>query len=148
MSGRNERTLKVLHEKSHGICEICSLPMTLSDSNIDHIVPRSLGGLNHRSNYRAVHIECNTKRGNELTEREWIDLVQGLWYSQNGLCHHCDNDMGLRECFPAVKMHVGAELAAFHKTCRSVHWAELGIVLKKIAGAEYRKLNGISEKEH
>jgi hypothetical protein len=39
----------------------------------DHIVPVSLGGINHTSNYRAACASCNSLRGNEIREdRELI----------------------------------------------------------------------------
>ena len=41
--------------------------------NLDHIIPKSLGGSNHISNFRITCDYCNTKRGNNLEQIENID---------------------------------------------------------------------------
>lgn len=33
----------------------------------DHILPKSLGGLNHIDNYQTMCTECNAKKGNDVT---------------------------------------------------------------------------------
>jgi 5-methylcytosine-specific restriction endonuclease McrA len=64
-------------------CTICgdALDRHIADPNhpryitLDHIVPRSLGGLDALSNLRLAHQECNTRRGNDpvtpTEERSW-----------------------------------------------------------------------------
>jgi 5-methylcytosine-specific restriction endonuclease McrA len=54
---------QVLAEESR--CWICGRLPTRSDPLVaDHVVPRSRGGQNVRSNYHAAHASCNRKRGN------------------------------------------------------------------------------------
>lgn len=53
--------------KSGGMCYLCDLPMSYSGGwNIDHIIPKSLGGANTPSNMIAAHSHCNANKGNQL----------------------------------------------------------------------------------
>ena len=45
-------------------CESCGASVADKAIDVDHIVPRSLGGLNDISNYQALCWECNTNKGN------------------------------------------------------------------------------------
>jgi 5-methylcytosine-specific restriction enzyme A len=55
--------LQVLAEET--VCWICGKPGTANDPlTADHVVPRIAGGRNTRSNYRAAHSSCNSRRGN------------------------------------------------------------------------------------
>ncbi len=45
-------------------CESCGVSVADKAIDVDHIVPRSLGGLNDISNYQALCWECNTNKGN------------------------------------------------------------------------------------
>ena len=38
---------------------------------VDHLVPRSRGGTDERSNLRLAHRRCNTRRGSHLPELHW-----------------------------------------------------------------------------
>lgn len=47
------------------VCWICGDPARAGDPLTgDHVVPRDLGGQDVRSNYRAAHRSCNSRRGN------------------------------------------------------------------------------------
>lgn len=54
-------------------CQLCGdhinaelkFPNPLSTS-VDHIIPRSHGGLDEMNNYRLAHLGCNSRRGNRL----------------------------------------------------------------------------------
>jgi 5-methylcytosine-specific restriction endonuclease McrA len=46
-------------------CPICSAALD-PDSEIDHVVPRSLGGSDSVKNLRLVHRRCNRSRGAKL----------------------------------------------------------------------------------
>jgi len=45
-------------------CESCGASVSEKAIDVDHIVPRSLGGLNDISNYQALCWECNTNKSN------------------------------------------------------------------------------------
>lgn len=54
-------------------CKICGLAVDVSlkfpdnlSPSVDHIIPRSLGGLNDLENFRLAHLGCNARRGNRL----------------------------------------------------------------------------------
>ncbi len=67
------------HPNNHRLCYLCNRTMLkgshasiTSQKNsayswdIDHIIPRSIGGNNKQNNKKAVHVECNRKKGNKL----------------------------------------------------------------------------------
>jgi len=45
-------------------CECCGVSILDKPIDVDHIVPRSLGGENSINNYQALCYECNTNKGN------------------------------------------------------------------------------------
>ena len=45
-------------------CECCGVSILDKPIDVDHIVPRSLGGANSINNYQALCYECNTNKGN------------------------------------------------------------------------------------
>ena len=45
-------------------CECCGVSIEDKPIDVDHIVPRSLGGANSINNYQALCYECNTNKGN------------------------------------------------------------------------------------
>lgn len=48
------------------VCWICGKPQIYGDPlTADHIIPRSRGGLDIRSNYRAAHLSCNSRRADQ-----------------------------------------------------------------------------------
>lgn len=67
---------KIFH-KQEGKCAICRCELHLDKSRsnenyylqIDHIIPRSTGGISHLSNYRGLCKPCNSSRGNLIGER-------------------------------------------------------------------------------
>lgn len=48
------------------ICGLCGEPVELSDVHIDHILPRSLGGLDRAENLQVAHSLCNMRKGNRV----------------------------------------------------------------------------------
>jgi hypothetical protein len=56
---------KRLWERDQGRCGICGEPVALGVMDVDHIVPRSQGGLTHWDNLRPAHRHCNRSRSDE-----------------------------------------------------------------------------------
>ncbi len=55
--------LKILHTRQHGLCALCGKSLKLVDANLDHRVPRALGGLGSYGNLQATHRTCNSAKG-------------------------------------------------------------------------------------
>lgn len=64
LSYQTRQKLRTLLDRQGGKCAICGDPLRLSSANLDHIVPRSLGGCKSLWNLRATHVECNSARKN------------------------------------------------------------------------------------
>lgn len=47
-------------------CQYCSIVLTASELTLDHVVPRSRGGLSTWENLVACCHECNRRKGNQL----------------------------------------------------------------------------------
>lgn len=60
-----------LWERDRGVCALRGEPIDLDTDAVqmDHILPRSLGGQDHWSNLRMTHRGCNIARGNGLPKR-------------------------------------------------------------------------------
>lgn len=65
--------LQQLIEEQNGVCALCSFPLEESEANKDHIIPKSKGGPNTRSNFQATHKVCNSKKSS-LSMEEWWGL--------------------------------------------------------------------------
>lgn len=61
-------TLKDLHERDEGICQICFEVCNIEDSEIDHVIPISRGGSHTWDNVQLAHGSCNRSKGNKLPE--------------------------------------------------------------------------------
>ena len=72
-------TRQKLMERDKGICQICGLPVDPSDytivngkfitgdnyPSVDHIIPKTKGGLHEWSNVQLTHYRCNVKKSNK-----------------------------------------------------------------------------------
>lgn len=47
-------------------CAICTGPISLLDSHIDHVFPLSEGGEDDPSNLQLVHMNCNLRKGRRI----------------------------------------------------------------------------------
>lgn len=63
---------KAVHKKSKGLCTYCHKRLKVSQTTIDHIIPRSKGGSNTMSNLAACCYNCNQAKG-DRTVAEWIE---------------------------------------------------------------------------
>lgn len=57
-------------------CQYCSKKLDPKFLNIDHVIPRSLGGKSTWTNVVCSCINCNTKKGNRLPEDAGMKLIQ------------------------------------------------------------------------
>ena len=65
--GRSHRLMRERVLREEKLCWICGVPARAGDPlTADHVVPRAAGGTNDRSNYRAAHASCNSRRGNDV----------------------------------------------------------------------------------
>ena len=68
-SGRSKAQKRLLlWRRQRGLCAICSLPVPLRSSTIDHFIPRSKGGPNVYANLRVTHGKCNQTRGASMDD--------------------------------------------------------------------------------
>lgn len=67
-------------------CCYCRCPVTLDGSNdqmsatVDHVVPRSRGGSNHKTNKRIACKRCNNEKGDMLPAeyREFLERMASV----------------------------------------------------------------------
>lgn len=67
-----ERKLHVLKRDGYQ-CYLCGLEIVEEDASLDHVVPRSKGGVNALKNIRAAHKACNLAKG-DLPLDEFLAL--------------------------------------------------------------------------
>ena len=61
--------LDYLLRKQSNVCGICgSIFTSISPPTLDHVVPRSLNGIDRLENLQAVHNICNMRKGNKILE--------------------------------------------------------------------------------
>lgn len=68
---KNGDRLRDLFNKQRGQCCYCRCNMTLKRGlehsvTLEHIIPRSLGGISEKGNIRAACWKCNTERGSSM----------------------------------------------------------------------------------
>jgi 5-methylcytosine-specific restriction endonuclease McrA len=57
-----QRTRRAIYQRDDGICQICGQPAPFDLGQVDHIVPRSMGGNPSATNMRWAHATCNNGR--------------------------------------------------------------------------------------
>lgn len=72
-----EEWLRVEFEKQEGRCALTGRPITVETFEIDHILPRSRGGSDDRSNLRLLCAEANQAKG-AMTDGEFRALCEEL----------------------------------------------------------------------
>lgn len=53
-----------MYERDKGICQICNKIVSRKRFTIDHIIPKSVGGLKELKNLQLAHKSCNILKGN------------------------------------------------------------------------------------
>lgn len=68
-AAQKQRRRARLAERQHGICPECGLPLPkdLSETEVDHIIPRARGGPSDAWNKRLLHLACNRRKSYKLT---------------------------------------------------------------------------------
>ena len=98
-------------------CEMCGASVAEKAIDVDHIIPRSLGGLNDISNYQALCWECNTNKGNR--DKTNLKEVENQYLHRQENCLFCDiqtkdkkriiaeNSLAyaIRDGFPVTQFH-------------------------------------------
>jgi hypothetical protein len=74
------RLLKLQDNK----CFFCGEAATTTDSNVDHVVPLSVGGSRKYNNLVASHKKCNSNKGSRLPTAEELEKLQRLHKSFRG----------------------------------------------------------------
>lgn len=54
-------------------CRYCNRALTRGEATVEHVVPRSRGGKNARSNFDVSCYDCNVNKG-DLSEAEFLAL--------------------------------------------------------------------------
>ena len=80
-------------KRAHFRCELCGVSADIKALEVDHIVPRNLGGSDDTSNLQALCYSCNaTKRDRDSTDfRGWAESYK---HREHG-CVFCDITTGV-----------------------------------------------------
>lgn len=58
-------------------CWMCACVLTRGMATVDHLKPKSLGGLDKAENYKLACKPCNNNRGNKSISRKLADELKG-----------------------------------------------------------------------
>jgi diadenosine tetraphosphate (Ap4A) HIT family hydrolase/5-methylcytosine-specific restriction endonuclease McrA len=98
-------------------CEMCGASVADKAIDVDHIIPRSLGGLNDISNYQALCWECNTNKSNR--DKTNLKELENQYALRQEDCLFCDVQIedrqrtiaenslayAIRDGFPVTQYH-------------------------------------------
>ena len=65
-----------LYIRDHGLCQYCEKKVSRDESTIDHVLPRSKGGLTTWENCVLACSKCNTKKANKLLADCGMNLLR------------------------------------------------------------------------
>lgn len=65
-----------IYARDRGRCQYCSKKVTLRNYTMDHVVPRSKGGITKWENIVVSCWECNQKKGHKTLEESGMSLLQ------------------------------------------------------------------------
>lgn len=63
-------------QRDHNKCQYCGNALRASEASIDHIIPKSKGGMNTWQNLVTACIYCNAKKGDKLLSEIGWKLLQ------------------------------------------------------------------------
>lgn len=73
-------TLKALVTRTGGLCEYCREPIEMRpgprQATIDHVIPRSSGGLDVIDNLRLACHECNQEKGSGVSIDVFVEAEE------------------------------------------------------------------------
>jgi len=73
---RAQLSRRNLFLRDHGSCQYCGMQVSLKTGTIDHVVPRSKGGLHTWENVVIACIPCNQKKGSRLISNTSMSLIK------------------------------------------------------------------------
>jgi len=73
---RAQLSRRNLFLRDHGNCQYCGMQVSLKTGTIDHVVPRSKGGLHIWENVVIACIPCNQKKGSRLISDTNMSLIK------------------------------------------------------------------------
>ena len=75
--GKKELSIKTkLWMVQNHKCAYCKNPnLKLLEVSIDHVIPKSKGGLNHYSNYLVACNKCNQAKADKLPTKEQLEIL-------------------------------------------------------------------------
>ena len=80
-AAQRQRQRERLAVQQDGICPACELPLPedLTETDVDHIIPKSRGGPDLPWNKRLLHLKCNRRKHSKLTaEAEELAAKHGV----------------------------------------------------------------------
>ena len=66
---------KNIHRRDKHTCQYCSVILPENQGTLDHVIPRSRGGLNTWQNLVCCCVKCNTKKGNRTPNEANMKLL-------------------------------------------------------------------------
>lgn len=69
-------TRRNIYERDGGVCQYCGRKRELSRLTLDHVVPRSRGGVSTWENVVLACLDCNSRKGDRLPQESGMKLVR------------------------------------------------------------------------
>lgn len=100
-------------EKAKKRCELCGASSSVTQIDVDHIVPRSKGGSNDISNLQALCRTCNAQKSNKA-DTDYRGIADSYANRETGciFCEHnrvviVENELAyaIRDGFPVTELH-------------------------------------------
>ena len=85
-----------IYLRDQNVCQFCGHKYSRAELNLDHVIPRSLGGKTTWENIVTSCIPCNRRKGGHLPQRAGMKLIRvpgrPHWtpfmdFSLRGICH-------------------------------------------------------------
>ena len=73
---RPRLTRRAIYARDNNTCQYCGQKFPTSELNLDHVVPRSRGGLTTWANIVCSCVACNSRKGNRTPEQANMRLIR------------------------------------------------------------------------